>query len=59
MAILLETVCTYFKELPGNLFKCVKYAGEDMYPNISVLFIIGCTLPVSSAKAEHSFSGLQ
>ena len=30
-----------------------------MYPNIRVLLIIGCTLPVSSAEAERSFSGLQ
>ena len=30
-----------------------------MYPNIPVLLIIGCTLPVSSAEAERSFSGLR
>ena len=30
-----------------------------MYPNIRVLHVIGCTLPVSSAEAERSFSGLQ
>ena len=30
-----------------------------MYPNIRVLLIIGCTLPVSSAEAEHSFPGLR
>jgi len=30
-----------------------------MYPNIRVLLIIGCTLPVSSAEAERSFSGLR
>ena len=45
--------------LPGNLIGCVKYADEDMYPNIRVLLIIGCTLPVSSAEAERSFSGLR
>ena len=39
--------------------ECVKHADEDMYPNIRVLLIIGCTLPVSSAKAERSFSGLR
>ena len=30
-----------------------------MYPNIRVLLIIGCTLPVSSAEAERLFSGLR
>ena len=30
-----------------------------MYPNIRVLLIIGCTLPVSSAEAERSLSGLR
>ena len=39
--------------------ECVKYADEDMYPNIRVLLIIGCTLPISSAEAERSFSGLR
>ena len=46
-------------QLPGNLIECVNYADEDMYPNIRVLLIIGCTLPVSSAEAELSFSGLR
>ncbi|PFX11763.1 52 kDa repressor of the inhibitor of the protein kinase [Stylophora pistillata] len=36
-------------QLPVNLIECVKYADEDMYPNIRVLLIIGCTFPVSSA----------
>ena len=30
-----------------------------MHPNIRVLLIIGCTLPVSSAEAERSISGLR
>ena len=42
-------------QLPGNLIECVKYADEDMYPNIRVSLIIGCTLLVSSAEAESSF----
>ena len=46
-------------QLPGNLIECVKYADEDMWPNIRVLLIIGCTHPVSSAEAERSFSGLR
>ena len=46
-------------QLPGNLIECVKYADEDMYPNIRGLLSIGCTLPVSSAEDECSFSGLR
>ena len=46
-------------QLPGNLIECVKYADEDMYPNLRDLLIIGCTLPVSSAEAERSYSGLR
>ena len=30
-----------------------------MYRNIRALLIIGCTLPVSSAEAERSLSGLR
>ena len=30
-----------------------------MYPNIRVLHVIGCTLPVSSTEAERSFSDLR
>ena len=58
METLLETT-NFTVLLRGNLIKCVKYADEDMYPNISVLLIIGCTLPVSSAEAERSFSCLR
>ena len=46
-------------QLLANLIECVKYADEDMYPNIRVLLIIGCAPPVSSAEAECSFSGLR
>ena len=42
-----------------SLIECVKYADEDRYPNIRVLLIIGCTLPVSSAETVRSFSGLR
>ena len=46
-------------QLPGNLIECLKYADEDMHPNTRVLLIIGRTLLVSSAEAEHSFSGFR
>ena len=57
MAILLKIVHTKF--IPGNLIECVKHGDEDKYPNTRVLLIIGCTLPISSAKAERSFFGLR
>lgn len=44
-------------QLRGNVIECVKYADEEMHPNIQDLPIIGCTFPVSSAEAERSFSG--
>ncbi|XP_008189654.1 52 kDa repressor of the inhibitor of the protein kinase-like [Acyrthosiphon pisum] len=37
------------------LLKC----NEDLYPNIHFLFIILCTLPVSTACPERSFSSLK
>ena len=42
-----------------SLIECVKYADEDKYPNIRVVLIFGCTLPVSSAETVRSFSGLR
>ncbi|XP_029346568.1 52 kDa repressor of the inhibitor of the protein kinase-like [Acyrthosiphon pisum] len=37
------------------LLKC----NEDLYPNINFLFKILCTLPVSTACLERSFSSLK
>ena len=45
--------------LPENIANCLKEADRDVYPNISTLLTIGCTLPVSSCEAERSFSGLR
>ena len=45
--------------LPENIASCLKEADRDVYPNISTLLTIGCTLPVSSCEAERSFSGLR
>lgn len=36
-----------------------KYAGEDKYLNIQDFLVIGCKIPVSSAKAKHSTSSFQ
>ena len=42
-----------------NIANCLKEADRDVYPNISTLLTIGCTLPVSSCEAERSFSGFR
>ena len=45
--------------LPTDLHSSLQLTGSDVFPNIIVLLIIGCTLPITSAEAERSFSGLR
>lgn len=44
------------KELPDNLLLALGACDEDTFPNIHRLLLIACTLPISSAEAEWSFS---
>ena len=44
------------KELPNNLLLALGACDEDTFPNIHRLLLIACTLPISSAEAERSFS---
>ena len=44
------------KELPNNLLSALGACDEDTFPNIHRLLLIACTLPISSAEAERSFS---
>ena len=44
------------KELPNNLLLALGAFDEDTFPNIHRLLLIACTLPISSAEAERSFS---
>ena len=44
------------KELPNNLLLALGAIDEDTFPNIHRLLLIACTLPISSAEAERSFS---
>lgn len=44
------------KELPNNLLLALCAIDEDTFPNIHRLLLIACTLPISSAEAERSFS---
>ena len=47
----METVHTHFAATRKS-YRVVKYAEDDINPNIRVLLGIGCTLPVSFAGAE-------
>ncbi|KAL5463414.1 hypothetical protein EMCRGX_G032308 [Ephydatia muelleri] len=46
-------------DLPTDLHSSLQLTDSDVFPNITVLLIIGCTLPITSAEAERSFSGLR
>ena len=43
---------------PADLVSCLQHADNDQFHNIHSLLAIGCTMPVSSAGAERSFSCL-
>ena len=47
-------------QLPGNLIECVKYADEDMYPNIRAFILWLATNQVISQKqdSDERLSGL-
>jgi len=44
------------KELTSNLLLALGACDVDAFPNIHRLRLIACTLPISSAEAERSFS---
>ena len=46
-------------ELPQNLIQTLGMCDVDAFPNIYTLLLIGCTLPVTSAEAERTFSLLR
>ncbi|KAK3094432.1 hypothetical protein FSP39_001685 [Pinctada imbricata] len=39
-----------------NMIGCLTEIDGDVFPNLQKLFVIGCTLPVTSCEAERSFS---
>ena len=44
-------------EIPKTLLEAALGACDrDSFPNTHFLFVVGCTLPTSSAAAEQSFS---
>ena len=44
------------RELPNNLILALGVCDEDAFPNICRLLVIACTLPITNAEAEPSFS---
>ena len=44
---------------PHTSADCLSYADETMYPNISCVLRIFCTLPVTTAECERSVSVLR
>ena len=44
---------------PSSPVQAIKERDEDMFPNISVLLKIACTLPVTSYECERSASALR
>jgi len=47
------------KELASNLLLALGACDVDAFPNIHRLLVIACTLPISSAEAERSFSPMK
>ena len=43
-------------EIPKTLLEALGACDRDSFPNIHFLLVVGCTLPISSAEAERSFS---
>ena len=47
------------KKPPSNAVEALEICDEGVYPNLHKLLIILCTLPVTTATAEISFSGMR
>ncbi|XP_065650969.1 52 kDa repressor of the inhibitor of the protein kinase-like [Hydra vulgaris] len=47
------------EDRPNTLAKAIKICDENQYPNLFELLKIGCTLPVTSAECERSFSAMR
>ena len=47
------------QEIPCNLVQALGSCDADSYRNIHYLLMVGCTLPITSAEAERTFSLLR
>ena len=43
-------------EIPKTLLEALGACDRDSFPSIHFLLVVGCTLLISSAEAERSFS---
>ena len=43
-------------DIPYNLLQSLAVCDKDSFPIIHYILVIACTLPITSAKAERSFS---
>ena len=46
-------------DVPLNFIESLRACDMESFPNIHQLLVIGCTLPITSAEAERTFSLLQ
>ena len=44
---------------PSNAVEALEICDKEVFPNLHTLLVILCTLPVTTATAERSFSGLR
>lgn len=44
------------EEVPSTMKEALPHADEDAFPNVRTLLLLGCTMPITSAEAERSFS---
>ena len=47
------------QNIPNNFLQSLGSCDNDSFPNIYQLFLISCTLPITSSQAEQSFSLLK
>ena len=43
-------------DIPNNLLQSLAVCDKYLFPNIHYFLVIACTLPITSAEAEMSFS---
>ena len=44
---------------PSTFYECLKHIDSAIFPNVTKLLTIACTLSITSCEAEHAFSTLR